>query len=120
MMLQAFARHEDEIAGMVDERFYPMEWVRRSVVTGVIQTLYNERAIVGFEFRSYPGGAKELHGMFAAGPLEDVLLLIDETERLAREMGMDVFTIASRAGWTRILKGRGFEPFQTVIVKELV
>lgn len=119
MKLDAYARHRDEIAGMLDERFHPMWWVDRQVWMGAIHTLGNDTAVIGFEIRVYPGGARELHGMFAAGELEGVLPLIDEATALAREWNMTVFTVASREGWARVLKSRGFDPHQVTIMKEL-
>ena len=112
-------RFRSEVAGLLDERFYPLAWVEAEIAEGRIATLVNDTAIIGFEAKRYPGGASELHGLFAAGDLDGVLALIDEVCSLARELGVTVAAIESRAGWERVLKGRGFVRDKVRIVKEL-
>lgn len=96
-----------------------MAWLEREIAAGRIALLENETAIIGVERRVYPGGYTELHGMFAAGDMAGVLLLIDEAVEAARQQGLDGAAISSKPAWGRILKGRGFEPGQLLIVKEL-
>lgn len=117
--MDAFSRHYGEIAGMLDERFYPIQWVHSQVWSGAIGTLANDTAIIGFEIKTYPGGARELHGMFAAGALDGITALIDDAIAVAREQDCDVATISSREGWGRVLESRGFAPHQITIMKEL-
>lgn len=115
----ALVRHRAEIASILDERFYPLWWVEGEIAAGRIATLANETAIIGFEAKRYPGGATELHGMFAAGDLEGILDLIDEVCSLGVELGVTVAAIESRQGWAKVLKARGFQPERLRIVKEL-
>ena len=117
--MDAYLRHRQEIEGLLDPRFYPLEWVDKRVWTGAIRTMSNDTAIIGFEVKDYPGGARELHGMFAAGDLDGILALIDECEAFARSLHCTVATIESRSGWARVLKSRGYAPHQLRIQKEL-
>ena len=114
-----YLEHRAEILGMVDPRFYPATWIDKQVWTGAIRCLSNATSIIGFEIKTYPGGAKEIHGMFAAGDLEGILPLIDRAEKLGRELGCDIATIASREGWSKVLKSRGYAPHQVTLMKEL-
>lgn len=114
-----YLEHRDEIAGLCDPRFYPVEWIDRQVWTGKIRIMSNETSIIGFELKHYPGGATEIHGMFAAGSLEGILPLIDRAEEFGRELGCTVATIASREGWAKVLKSRGYGPHQVTLIKEL-
>lgn len=116
---EAYCRHHHEVVGLLDQRFYPIEWVDQRVWMGAIRLLSNDHAVAGFEIKQYPGGARELHGMFACGDLEHILPLVDEAEALARELKCHVFAIESRPGWSKLLKSRGFTPHQLRIVKEL-
>lgn len=118
-MNNAYARHRDEIAGMLDERFYPLSWVDQQVASGAIRTMVNDGGFIGFEVKEYPSGAREAHGMFAVGDLDAILELIDQVEAYARSQGFIALTIASREGWAKVLKPRGFEPHQLTIMKEL-
>jgi len=115
----AYQRHHLEVQSLLDERFYPIAWVDQRVWMGAIRLLADDHAIIGFEIKQYPGGARELHGMFACGAMGSILALIDEAVEFAREMGCHVACIESRPGWAKVLKSRGFEPHQLRIVKEL-
>jgi hypothetical protein len=115
----AFARHRDEIASILDERFYPLAWVEQEIAAGRIGLMHNDTAIIGIERRVYPGGAVELHGMFAAGAMAGVLELIDLAVDAARLAGCTVAAIDSKAAWGRVLKARGFAVDRTRIVKDL-
>jgi hypothetical protein len=111
--------HRTEIAGLCDPAFYPVAWIDKQVWSGAIRTLSNATSIIGFEIKTYPGGAREIHGMFAAGDLEGILPLIDEAEEVGRGLGCSVATIASREGWAKVLKSRGYGPHQVTLKKEL-
>jgi len=117
--VEAYFAHRDAIEAMLDRSFYPIEWVDGQVWTGAIQTRGDERAVIGFELKSYPGGAREIHGMFAAGDLDCILKLISDAEDFGRECGCTHATISSRAGWARLLAKRGYRPHQQTIIKEL-
>jgi len=112
-------RFKSEVASILDERFYPLWWVEAEIAAGRIATLVNETAIIGFEAKRYPGGATELHGMFAAGDMAGILPLIDEVCSLGKELGVTVAAIESRAGWARVLQDRGFVRDRLRIVKDL-
>jgi hypothetical protein len=119
-MTTAYDLCRDQIADMLDERFYPLEWLDQQIATGAIRTLANDGGFIGYEIKEYPSGAREAHGMFAVGDLDAVLELIDQVEFYARSQGFIALTIASRAGWAKALKSRGFEPHQLTIMKELI
>jgi hypothetical protein len=114
-----FDRHRDEIASILDERFYPLAWVEQEIAAGRIALMHNDTAIIGIERRHYPGGAVELHGMFAAGALAGILELIDLAIEAGRQAGCTVAAIDSRGGWSKVLKSRGFAVDRVRIVKEL-
>ncbi len=73
-LTEALVRHRAEIASILDERFYPLWWVEAEIAAGRIAIMANDTAIIGFEAKRYPGGATEVHGMFAAGELEGILI----------------------------------------------
>lgn len=110
-------RWRDAVADIVDERFFPLEWVEAEIEAGRITLVENDTAVIGIQRREYPGGAVELHGMFAAGEVEGISALVDEV--IAAAEGYDVAVIESRAGWARLFKAKGFEVDRIRIVKEL-
>ena len=117
--MEAYQRHREAIASLADPRFYPIGWIDREVWNGNIRTLSNDTSIIGFQIKTYPGGAKELHGMFAAGDLAGVIELVAEAEEFGRALKCDVATIESAEGWKRIMASKGYRPHQLRIVKEL-
>jgi hypothetical protein len=117
--LEAYWRHRDEIIGLTDPRFYPIDWIDAQVWAGRIRLLHDDKALIAFEIKDYPGGAREINGMFAAGDLQAIMGLIDQAEDFARSIGCHVATIESRTGWAKALKGRGYRPHQLRIQKEL-
>ena len=116
-MSEAYTRHREAIRSLLDERFYPLAWLDSQVLSGAIRTMSNETSIIGFEVRTYPGGARELHGMFAAGDMAGVKFLVGEAEKFGREQGCNIATIESREGWAKVFPG--YRAHQLRIMKEL-
>jgi hypothetical protein len=108
-----------DLSATIDPRKWPLEWIEARVAEGSITLLENDTAVIGVERRHYPGGLIELHGMFACGDLNGILELIDQACIAGRAAGCDVAVIASRPGWGRVLKSRGFEVEQQMIAKDL-
>lgn len=118
-LVDAYLRHRDEILTMLDERFWPREWVEAQIAAGQIGLLANDEALIGYEVRTYPGGATELHGMFAAGDLESIGALVDAICEEAARQGITIAAIESRGGWERAFRAKGFIRDKVRIVKEL-
>lgn len=114
----AYARFRDELAGILDERFYTLNWLDCQVTNGAIRVMGNDKAVILFKFERYPTGWLELQGMAAAGDLATIKdELIPAAEQLARDMGCGSARIDSRDAWTRLLPD--YQPYQTSIIKEL-
>lgn len=117
--MTAFDRHRAEIASIIDERFYPMWWVEQEIAEGRIDLLHNDTSIIGIQLRIYPGGARELHGMFAAGDRKGIRELVKQAIALGVEAGLTCAAIESRSGWEREFRDLGFVKNRVRIVKEL-
>lgn len=113
----AYGLHREAIAGILDERKFPLWWVDQEVEAGRIAVIGNEAGCVGVQRREYPGGAVELHVMFAAGKLDACLSIWDGIEAAAT--GFDLAGVESRSGWQKVLKSRGFRLDQVRLVKDL-
>lgn len=112
-------RFRADVAALLDERMFPLWWIEQQILEGRIVLMENDGAIIGVERREYPGGLSELHGLFAAGDMEAILALVEQACYAAKAAGYTIATIASRPGWSRVLKGQGFEMRQQVISREL-
>ncbi len=114
-----YIRHREEIAGLLDPRCYSIDWLDDEVANGRVVPFGNDGAVILVEIKEYPAGAKEVHGMVAAGEMVAILSLIDRAETWGREQGCAFASISSREGWARLLATRGYAPFQLTIRKEL-
>jgi streptomycin 6-kinase len=119
-MIDAYQRHRDELAAILDPRKHTIGWLDVQVTNGAIRVLATDKSIILFEFKTYPTGYRELHGMAAAGDMGDITdILIPQAEQLAVSMKCGAASIASVAAWARILKGRGYMVNQVIIEKDL-
>lgn len=106
-------------AEVIDPRFYTLEWLDQELIDGRAKIWWNDQAAIVATIREYPTGAKEVHGLIAAGEVKAIRALIPEAERWGRREGAIVASIESRAAWTRALANDGYLPWQVAIRKEL-
>lgn len=114
-----YQRHRDEIAGLLDPRCYSIDWLDAEILNGRARAFGNATSVIVIAVRIYPEGASELHGLVAAGELDGILELIGQAEEWGAAMGITFACIASRPGWVRVLKSRGWSLHQTDMRKEL-
>ena len=113
-----YTMFREDFAGLLDERFYTIEWLDCQVFNGAIRAMGDERAAILYKFERYPTGLLELQGMAAAGDLAVIKdELIPAAEALAKQMGCTSARIESREAWVRLLPD--YQHCQTSIIKEL-
>lgn len=112
-------RFREQVEALIDPKFYPLEWVEARIADGTIALLENETALLGVEKRIYPGGAVELHAMFAAGDLDGIKDLCATACAAGAADGCDIASVESRPGWQRALKDMDFETDRVRLVKGL-
>lgn len=109
----------DAIAAMLDPRCYSIDWLDGMILAGNARVFASPDAVIIVTVKQYPAGATELHGLVAAGELNAILPLIKQAEDWARSVGVTFACIASRPGWSRVLKDRGYSLYQTELRKDL-
>lgn len=109
----------DRLLEGVDQLLYPAEWLDLRVSQGSARFWCNDEAAILAEIRLFPSGAREVHGMVAAGEIEAIKALIPLAEQWGRECGCIRAIISSHPSWSRIMRDEGYEPSQLMIVKEL-
>jgi len=115
-----FLRFRDQFLEAIDPRYYCIYWLENRILNGSAHILSNDDAAIIYEVRTYPTGAKELHGLLAAGNMESIVQeLIPAAEQIARDWGCISACIESRPGWAKALKPYGYEVHQVAIKKEL-
>jgi hypothetical protein len=103
----------------IDTRMYSPEWLDGMVQSGRAQVWRSANACALTELQFYPTGVADLHGLVAAGDIEEVRdILVPQAEAWGRMMGCIGFTIESRPGWAKLLQSQGFEPHQLAVRKE--
>lgn len=114
-----YHQHRSEIEGLLDPRCYTISWLEYRLLDGSALAFGNDRAVIVTEVRNYPAGAREIHGLVAAGDLGAIVGLIADAEEWARAQGIEFASIASREGWARVLHDRGYRPHQIELRMEL-
>lgn len=115
-----YARWREAFAEALDPRRHTIEWLDQLVADGRAIFWAADDAAMLTELRFYPTGAKDIHGLVAAGELEAITgKLIPQAEEWARAAGCIGAVIESREGWVRSLKASGYRTYQTAVRKEL-
>lgn len=109
----------DAFAGLLDPRCYSIEWLDVQILNGDMRVFGCPDAAIVVTVKQYPAGATELHGLAATGALDAILRLIEQAEQWGRDNGLTFAAIASRPGWVRVLKNRGYAIYQTELRKDL-
>ena len=118
--LGAYMRFRSRFQEALDERLYPLAYLDHLILSGAVQFLATDEAAIIFEVKTYPSGLKDVHGVVAAGDIGVIVEeLIPQAEGWGRENGCAGASIASRPGWARELKSKGYEPLQLTVRKEL-
>lgn len=120
MIPPLYLRFRDAFAEVLDSRTHSIEWLDAQVWSGHMQVWGNDSACLLTEIKQFPTGAFEVHVMIAAGDMDTLVNdTIKQVERWAHKIGALFVTIASRAGWARVMKSHGYEPWQQEIRKSL-
>ncbi|WP_114954320.1 hypothetical protein [Sphingosinicella terrae] len=118
--MTAYQSWREAFASALDPRLHPIEYLDGLVLSGRAQMWYSDGAAMATEIRRYPSGALVIHGLVAAGSIEEIRdLLIPRAEAWARQAGCILALIESRSGWAKALRTSGYEPHQLTIRKEL-
>jgi len=110
----------DRFGEVIDERYHTLDWLDRQVLSGEFRFWRTANAAIITEMRDYPTGAKDIHGIIAAGDMGEIVhSLIPQAEEWGREQGCLAAIIESRAGWAKALAPFGYEAHQVAIRKGL-
>jgi hypothetical protein len=115
-----YRRFRDGFAAAMDPEFHPIAHLDGLVLAGQARLWIGEKAAIAAEMLAYPGGARALHGLVAAGDLAEIRsVLIPAAEAWGRATGCTHAIIESRPGWARALRSSGYEIHQIALRKGL-
>lgn len=119
-MWEDYRRFRKAFLRAMDTRLYTDRYLDMLVYSGLGIFMCEPDAAIVFEVKIYPTGAKDVHGIVAAGNLETIIeSLIPRAEEWGRQHGCIGALIESRAGWAKVLKAKGYETHQVSVRKEL-
>ena len=102
----------------MDPALYPMAWLDARVASGDADVMATDASCIITEFRQFPSGAWEIHGLVAVGNRQEIVeTLIPRAEEYGRDRGCIIASIASRRGWARALPD--YYEYQVELRKEL-
>ncbi len=113
-----YIKFRGAIAGVLDQALYPVAWLDARVATGDVDVMATDTSCILTEFKQYPSGAWEIHGVVAVGDVNEIAgVLIPKAEQYGRDRGCVIASIASRRGWAKVLPD--YEVHQVELRKEL-
>jgi len=115
-----YLRFRPLLAAALDPAFYPIEYLDDLLRSGRPRLFVSGGAAMVAELRLYPGGARAVHCLVAAGRMDEITgVLRPEAEAWGRANGCTIAIVESRAGWAKLLKPHGYAPHQIALLKSL-
>lgn len=117
--VMSYLEWREEFAKALDPAFYTIDFLDSLVWSGRAFFFENGTSAAVAEVKTYPAGAKDVHGLVAAGELAGIVELIPQIEAWAKRMGCIGAIIESRPGWAKVLKEQGYGLHQIAVRKVL-
>lgn len=106
------------LAAANDERLIPIGWIDRLLADGLAQFWATDQAAIVTQIVDYPGGARVVKALAAAGRKADIAgPLGDQIEQWARSQGCVLSMVEGREGWRRLRPD--YRHYQAILIKEL-
>lgn len=112
-------RFRDQFADAMEGGLYTIGDLEQMIADGRAYFWPGRAAAVITERVAYPSGEAVMQSIWGVGDLAEILELTPGIEAAARLVGCSRMLIEGRAGWARVLKGRGYEPWSTTVSKVL-
>lgn len=113
-----YAAWRARLADANDPAFWPIEEIDRLLVDGLAQFWCDGDSALVTRVVDYPGGARALEAVAAAGKMDTLCDdIAPQVENWARSHGFTHLLIAGRPGWARVHSN--WRHHQSVLLKEL-
>lgn len=110
----------DRLRQAIDHRFFDIFYLDQRIMDGTAFLWATDHAAAVVEIKTYPTGTRVVHCMVGAGDAAELRdVIAPGVEQWGRAQGCAFAEIASRPGWQKHMKNRGYEPHQVAVIKEL-
>lgn len=113
-----YAAWRDRLANANDPEFWPIEAIDALLARNEAQFWCDGESALVTTIRDYPGGARAIEAIAAAGNMASLVgQIAGEVERQAKQAGLTHMMVTGRPGWTRVFKD--WRHYQAVLLKDL-
>ena len=114
-----WARFRDLFAAAMAGSPHSVALLEERIAAGKAYFWPGRNAAVVAQIHTYETGECDLQTLWAVGDLEEVLTLEPALAATARLLGCSGVLVEGRAGWQRMLKPLGYEPWSVTVRKAL-
>lgn len=118
-LARQWARFRDQFAEAMQGGLYTVDDLEMKIATGDAYFWPGKASAVVAQRVVYPSGEAVMQTLWAVGDVEEVLALAPGIEATARLVGCSSMLLEGRAGWSKILRGHGYEPWSVTLRKVL-
>lgn len=118
-LVHQWLRFRDQFEEAMEGGLYRIADLERDIAEGKAYLWPGRNAAVVAQRVVYPSGEAVMQTLWAVGDVEEILAMAPGIEATARLMGCTSMLVEGRAGWTKILKPQGYEPWSVTVRKVL-
>jgi hypothetical protein len=118
-ILRQWARFRAQFAEAMADGLYRVEDLEADIFAGRAYLWPGKAAALVAQKMDYPSGESVLQVLWAVGDVDELLAMAPGVEATGRLLGCSSMLIEGRAGWARVLKRHGYEPWSVTVRKAL-
>jgi hypothetical protein len=117
--LVAWARWRDRFGEGMRDGYWSLEDLEQRIATKRAFFFPGQKAALVGQIEVYPGGERCFQVLWAAGDVQEALVILPGVEALARMMGCTSMLIEGRPAWKRLLAAYGYKTYSLTLNKAL-
>lgn len=114
-----WARFRDMFAEAMQDGLWTVEDLESKVLSHRAFFFPGKNCACCGEIVTFPSGKKVMQFTWAVGDMEELVAMEPGVAAVCRLLGCDETLVEGRAGWTKVLKPLGYEPFSVSLRKAL-
>ena len=114
-----WARFRDQFAEAMQDGLWTVEDLEEKILTHRAFFFPGKNCACVGEIHIFPSGKKVMQFTWAVGDMEELVGMEPGVAAVCRLLGCDETLVEGRAGWTKVLRPLGYEPFSVSLRKAL-